>query len=72
MIPTSGPLIDGKCHLEEWLAEGGMPDIVMELLEGEDLRSRLERWGMLSLREASIIHTQACKALALASKAGII
>ena len=32
----------------------GVPFIVLELLEGEDLRSRLDRVGRLSLRETSM------------------
>jgi len=52
--------------------EDDMPFIVMELLEGEDLRSRLKRRGALALREAATIVTGTCKALGLAKKEGII
>ena len=45
----------------------GVPFIVMELLQGEDLRSRLKRVGRLSPEQAAPIITQACKALRLAA-----
>jgi serine/threonine-protein kinase len=52
--------------------ELGSPYIVMELLEGEDLRARLKRRGSLSLREASTIVVQTSKALRLAASAGLV
>jgi serine/threonine-protein kinase len=48
------------------------PFIVMELLEGEDLKSRLKKRGRLSLGEAREILIHACKALRLAADAGIV
>ncbi len=50
----------------------GVPYIVMELLEGESLRERLERAGPLSLSEAGELLFQASKALRKAHKLGII
>lgn len=50
----------------------GVPYIVMELLEGEDLRTRLARTGPISLREASQIIVQLARALAKAHAAGIV
>ena len=48
------------------------PYIVMERLEGEDLRSRLKRVGVMGLPEVTEIITQAGKALQRAQKAGIV
>jgi serine/threonine-protein kinase len=48
------------------------PYIVMELLEGEDLRSRLKRTGPLTPAELAPIVTQVCKALARAHQIGIV
>jgi serine/threonine-protein kinase len=50
----------------------GTPYIVMELLEGEDLRQRLKRTGPLDLREAASIVTQVAKALNRAHQLGIV
>jgi serine/threonine-protein kinase len=52
--------------------DGGTPFIVMEWLEGEDLGARLRRVGRLTLQDASIIATQAAKALRAAHDAGVI
>jgi eukaryotic-like serine/threonine-protein kinase len=52
--------------------EGEAPYIAMELLAGEDLKSRLERVGSLSLGEASAVVTQIAKALAEAHSAGLV
>ncbi len=46
--------------------------LVLEYLEGEDLRSRLERCGPLELPEAIRIFTQACCGLSDAHGAGIV
>jgi serine/threonine-protein kinase len=51
--------------------EGGQPYIVMELLEGEDLRERLGR-GPLPVEEAVDCVLQALEAMAHAHPAGII
>jgi len=50
----------------------GTPYIVMELLEGEDLRTRLARTGPLPLREAALIIVQLARALSKAHAAGIV
>ncbi|MEO7328523.1 MAG: protein kinase [Minicystis sp.] len=52
--------------------EDGVPYIVMELLEGEDLNTRLRRQKRLSLSESSTILTQAARALGRAHDAGIV
>ncbi|UQA57649.1 serine/threonine-protein kinase [Polyangium aurulentum] len=50
----------------------GTPYIVMELLEGEDLKRRIRREGPLPLRDVSQIIAQACKALGRAHQLGIV
>jgi eukaryotic-like serine/threonine-protein kinase len=50
----------------------GHPFIVMELLEGEDLRVRLERSTALMLGDVESVVSQTCKALAQAHRAGIV
>jgi len=50
----------------------GEPFIVMELLEGEDLRQRLKRTGPLSPAEFAPILTQVAKALTRAHQLGIV
>ena len=52
--------------------EGDQPFIVMELLEGEDLFSRLDREGELNLPEVSRIVTHVSRALMRAHAEGII
>ena len=52
--------------------DGEHPFIVMEMLQGEDLRSRLRKQGRLSLEAACRLLNQACKALRLAGDAGIV
>jgi serine/threonine-protein kinase len=52
--------------------EGAAPYLVMELLEGEDLRTRITRDGALPPRAAADILGQACHALELAHRLGII
>ena len=52
--------------------EAGMPYIAMELLEGEDLRQRLDRVGTLSLAEAARVTSQAAEALEAAHAAGLV
>ncbi|HEX6275751.1 MAG TPA: protein kinase [Polyangiaceae bacterium] len=52
--------------------EEGLPFLVMELLAGEDLRSRLQRDGVLPVPEAVEIATQILRGLVRAHAAGII
>jgi serine/threonine-protein kinase len=52
--------------------DNGTPYIVMELLEGEDLESRLRRTKKLSIAIATRIFTQSAKALRRAHDAGIV
>jgi serine/threonine-protein kinase len=52
--------------------EDGLPFLVMELLGGEDLRSRLQREGMLSVPQAVDIATQVLRGLVRAHAAGIV
>jgi serine/threonine-protein kinase len=52
--------------------DDGVPYIVMERLEGEDLGTRLKRQGRLSLWEAAAILEQVSKALRKAHDAGIV
>src|SRR5262245_13577535 len=52
--------------------EEGLPFLVMELLTGEDLRTRLQREGMLSVPQAVEIATQVLRGLVRAHAAGII
>ncbi|HEU4411336.1 MAG TPA: protein kinase [Polyangiaceae bacterium] len=51
---------------------GGLPYMVMELLEGEDLSRRLERTGPLGLGELTRVVVQVCRALSKAHAAGIV
>jgi len=50
----------------------GIPYIVMELLEGEDLGKRLSRLVAVSLQDTVTIVTQVCKALSRAHAVGIV
>ncbi|MRG95607.1 serine/threonine-protein kinase [Polyangium spumosum] len=50
----------------------GTPYIVMELLEGEDLKRRIRREGPLPLRDVALVVTQASKALSRAHALGIV
>jgi hypothetical protein len=50
----------------------GRPYIVMELLHGEDLKSRLNRVGRLDVSETAAIIEQLCIALARAHELGIV
>ena len=49
-----------------------VPFIVMELLEGEDLRRRMERERTLPIKDVEAIIAQACKALGQAHTANIV
>jgi serine/threonine-protein kinase len=51
---------------------GGVPYIVMELLEGEDLAHRLERERRLPVAEVVTIVRQLCKALEKAHALGVV
>jgi serine/threonine-protein kinase len=50
----------------------GLPFIVMELLEGENLSQRLRRQGQLSLDEVAKMLDQMCKGLKAAHAAGLV
>jgi len=50
----------------------GEPFIVMELLEGENLRDRIKRDGTLSLEAVKTLVGQTAKALAAAHKLGVV
>jgi len=50
----------------------GQPFMVMEMLEGEDLRHRLKKEGVLEAGEAIPIILQVCEALAAAHDKGIV
>jgi class 3 adenylate cyclase/tRNA A-37 threonylcarbamoyl transferase component Bud32 len=52
--------------------DGDAPYIVMELLDGEDLQSRLTRLGKIPLPAAAAIIVQAAKALTAAHDGGIV
>lgn len=54
------------------MTEDGIPFIVMELLDGEDLSSRLKHSGPLPPHDVAIILMQMCKALNRAHQLGII
>jgi eukaryotic-like serine/threonine-protein kinase len=53
-------------------SEGSVPYIVMEHLEGNDLRQLIDRDGALSIDEACEIILQACEGLAQVHAAGIV
>ncbi len=59
------------CTLYDVGTEGGMDFLVMEMLEGETLASRLER-GPLSVEEVLRLGIQATDALTVAHAAGIV
>jgi serine/threonine protein kinase len=50
----------------------GLPYIVMELLEGEDLEMRIRRNGPLGLEDSSRVVVQICRALTKAHALGIV
>ncbi len=54
------------------VTDDGIPFIVMELLEGEDLAKYVQSQGRLGLREVSSIITQICRALGRAHSKGLI
>ena len=53
-------------------SQGGVPYIVMEHLEGTDLRQMIDRDGALPLDEACEVILQACEGLAQVHAAGIV
>lgn len=53
-------------------SEDGLPFLVMEFLEGEDLRARLRREGRLEVDEVLRIAAQVLKGLGRAHRAGIV
>lgn len=57
---------------DQGVMRDGTPYIVMEYLEGEELRERLDRDGQLPLDTLQKVVTQTAKALGMAHKAGII
>jgi eukaryotic-like serine/threonine-protein kinase len=61
----------GIVGIHDFASEGGTRYVVMELLEGESLRSRLER-GPLTLRRATELATQMAQALAAAHERGVV
>jgi serine/threonine protein kinase len=54
------------------VAEIGVPYLVMELLEGIDLRRQLAKHGLPDLRALRILLEQACPALAAAHQLGVV
>jgi eukaryotic-like serine/threonine-protein kinase len=54
------------------ITDDGTPYLVMELLEGETLKRRLERSGALPPDEVAAIVTQVCRALGRAHALGIV
>lgn len=59
-------------QIHDYGVDGDSPYIVMELLEGEDLETRLERQGRLAPAVVSTLLNQVARALASAHAAGII
>jgi serine/threonine protein kinase len=58
--------------LDYAISPAGLPYIVMELLEGEDLEMRLRSASPLSFEDSSRVLVQICKALAKAHALGIV
>jgi serine/threonine-protein kinase len=59
-------------QIHDYGVEGGTPYIVMELLSGEDLGTRLKRLRRLPIRSVAVIFSQIAKALRKAHEAGIV
>ncbi|XXT17095.1 serine/threonine-protein kinase [Sorangium sp. So ce429] len=59
-------------YVQDYGIDDDTPYLVMELLQGEDLGTRLERVGRLSLGEATLILMQAGKAIRRAHDAGLV
>jgi len=58
--------------VHDYGSDEGRPYLVMELLPGEDLRSRLDRVERLDLETAAPIFASVCKALRIAHDEGIV
>jgi serine/threonine-protein kinase len=54
------------------VTDDGKPYIVMELLQGEPLDKRIERFGRMTLQDTAKILQQVCRGLARAHERGII
>jgi serine/threonine-protein kinase len=59
-------------HVHDYGVEDGMPYMVMELLKGESLWTRLARDGTLPLDASARLLVQMCKALRTAHEAGLV
>jgi serine/threonine protein kinase/class 3 adenylate cyclase len=59
-------------QIHDYGIDGDAPYLVMELLEGEDLETRLERRGRLSPTVLATLLNQAARALTAAHAAGIV
>jgi serine/threonine-protein kinase len=59
-------------HVQDYGIDEGVPYLVMELLQGEDLGDRLNRVGRLSLQDSARLLAQAGKALRRAHEAGLV
>jgi serine/threonine protein kinase len=64
-------------HVVEVIAAGvdagnGLPYLVMELLEGEDLRHRIDQGGPMSADDVRAVFEQLCHAMAAAHEAGVV
>ncbi|XYI03725.1 serine/threonine-protein kinase [Sorangium sp. So ce1128] len=64
--------IPNVVHVHDYGIEEDTPFLVMELLEGEDLETRLAREGRLTGAATLTIVTQVCKALRRAHEMGVI
>jgi len=53
-------------------SEDGVPYMVLELLQGEDLSERIARRGRLSVGEVAVLLEQVCSALQAAHERGIV
>lgn len=59
-------------HVYDFGVDGGVPFLVMELLEGETLAERLERVGKVSLDDAVTLVDQAARGLTVAHSHGVV
>jgi eukaryotic-like serine/threonine-protein kinase len=58
--------------LDHGVSDDGAPFIVMELLEGRDLSSHIEKFGRIPVKDVAEIVAQLCRALARAHERGIV